>query len=90
MASKVRIPQVRFISKVQLLTGRVLVTLTSGRERSFSYERLSATQESKLRSMAQPLARRREVPIHREAGKPKKSINYAAIVTGRSVGVQHV
>jgi hypothetical protein len=80
MATKVRIPQVRFISKVTLMIGRVLVTTKSGKERSFRYEALTPKQESKLRAMAQPLPKRQEVKASksRSASLPRKTFNYAA------------
>lgn len=82
MATKVRLPQARFISKVQLLVGRILVTTQSGKERSFPYERLTAKQEATLRSMVQPLPRRQTVKASksRSASKPRKTFNYAAHV----------
>ena len=82
MSTKARLPQTRFISKVTLFIGRILVTTLSGKERSFPYERLSAKQEARLRSMAQPLPKRQEVKASksRSASKPRKTFNYAAHV----------
>lgn len=77
--AKVKLPQTRFISKVTLSIGRIIITTKSGKERSFPYERLTEAQENKLRAMAQPIAKRQEVKRSksRSASKPRKTFNYA-------------
>jgi len=95
--AKCRLPQTRFISNVRLMIGRVLVTTRSGKERSFPYERLTPKQESKLRSMAQPIAKRQEIKVSksRSASLPRKGFNYASQsilinASGEFVGVLEV
>lgn len=84
--AKVRLPQICFISKVELMIGRIVVTLKSGKQKSYSYERLTEAQETKLRSMAQPLPQRREAKPNKSqsASKPRRTHNYAEEVTRRT------
>jgi hypothetical protein len=69
---------VRNIQSVKLMIGRIIVTTGSGKQHSYPYERLTAAQETKLRSMAAPLPMRQPKPSRsRSASKPRKTFNYA-------------
>jgi hypothetical protein len=71
----------RNIQSVKLMVGRIIATTGSGKEVSYPYERLTAAQETKLRSMAAPLPMRQSKPSRsRSASMPRKTFNYAAQV----------
>lgn len=78
--AKLTLPRRKSIVKTELLLGRILVTLRSGKQCSFRYEQLTPKQETKLRSIAAPLPQKREVKASksRSASKPRKTFNYAA------------
>lgn len=85
--AKSRLPQVKFISKVTLAIGRIIVETKSGKERGFPYEQLTEAQEIKLRAMADPLPKKQTIKVSksRSASLPRKRHNYAAEVARTDV-----
>lgn len=86
MAYKTRVTQKRFISKVERLIGRYLVTLISGRQCSFSYDRLTKLQDTRLFAMSQPIPQRQSIKSSPDSGRRhNRNYNAAADVAQRTV-----
>lgn len=88
MKAKLRLA--KNIQSVQLLIGRIVATTPSGKQHSYRYEQLTPKQESKLRSMAAPTAKRQEIKTTHRTGKPKKSVNYAESILWTRNGLTEV